>query len=78
MARGSGWCGWMETCAWTPTSAATTSESCSRNTGGGDPGVTFYSGAISNCAIGIMAQDMPSALGRLMFANFTLDDDLCG
>ncbi|HEX3855703.1 MAG TPA: autotransporter-associated beta strand repeat-containing protein, partial [Verrucomicrobiae bacterium] len=45
------------------------------NTGNGDPGCTFYSGAITNCAVGIMAQNMPSALG-LMFANFTLDDDV--
>ncbi len=45
------------------------------NTGGGDPGVTFYSGAISNCATAIMAQNMPGALG-LMFANFTLDGDI--
>ncbi len=44
------------------------------NTGGGDPGITFYSGAISNCAVAIMAQNMPSGLG-LMFANFTLDGD---
>jgi autotransporter-associated beta strand protein len=45
------------------------------NTGNGDPGCTFYSGAITNCATGIMAQDMPGALG-LMFANFTFDDDI--
>lgn len=45
------------------------------NTGNGDPGCTFYSGAITNCASGIMAQDMPGALG-LMFANFTFNDDI--
>lgn len=45
------------------------------NTGNGDPGCTFYSGAITNCAVGIMAQNMPSGLG-LMFANFTFDDDV--
>ncbi|HEX3800105.1 MAG TPA: glycosyl hydrolase family 28-related protein [Verrucomicrobiae bacterium] len=45
------------------------------NTGNGDPGITFYSGAISNCATAIMVQDMPSGLG-LMFANFTLDGDV--
>jgi hypothetical protein len=45
------------------------------NTGNGDPGCTFYSGAITNCAVGIMAQNMPNGLG-LMFANFTFDDDV--
>jgi autotransporter-associated beta strand protein len=41
----------------------------------GQPGVTFYSGVVSNCAVALLAQDMPSAFG-LMFANFTLDGDV--
>jgi autotransporter-associated beta strand protein len=41
----------------------------------GQPGVTFYSGAVSNCATALLAEDMPSAFG-LMFANFTLDGDI--
>jgi autotransporter-associated beta strand protein len=41
----------------------------------GQPGATFYSGAVSNCATALLAQDMPSAFG-LMFANFTLDGDI--
>ncbi len=41
----------------------------------GQPGVTFYSGVVSNCATALLAQDMPSAFG-LMFANFTLDGDI--
>jgi hypothetical protein len=41
----------------------------------GQPGVTFYSGSVSNCATALLAQDMPSAFG-LMFANFTLDGDI--
>lgn len=45
------------------------------NTGNGDPGCTFYGGAITNCATGIMPQNMPGALG-LLFANFTFDDDV--
>jgi hypothetical protein len=45
------------------------------NTGNGDPGASFYGGAISNCATAIMAQNMPSALG-LMFSRFTLDGDI--
>ncbi len=45
------------------------------NTGNGDPGITFYSGIISNCATAVMTQNMPSGLG-LMFANFTLDGDI--
>jgi autotransporter-associated beta strand protein len=40
----------------------------------GQPGATFYSGAVSNCATALLAQDMPTAFG-LMFANFTLDGD---
>ena len=45
------------------------------NTGGGDPGATFYMGAISNCATALLAQNMPGALG-LMFSAFTLDGDI--
>ena len=41
----------------------------------GQPGATFYSGVVSNCATALLAQDMPSAFG-LMFANFTLDGDI--
>ncbi len=41
----------------------------------GQPGCTFYSGFVSNCAIAFAAQDMPSAFGP-MFANFTLDGDV--
>ena len=41
----------------------------------GQPGVTFYSGTVSNCATALLAQDMPTAFG-LMFANFTLDGDI--
>lgn len=41
----------------------------------GQPGVTFYSGMISNCATALLAEDMPGAFG-LMFANFTLDGDI--
>ncbi len=41
----------------------------------GQPGATFYSGSVSNCATALLAQDMPSAFG-LMFANFTLDGDI--
>jgi autotransporter-associated beta strand protein len=41
----------------------------------GQPGVTFYSGAVSNCATAFLAQDMPSAFGP-MFACFTLDGDI--
>jgi autotransporter-associated beta strand protein len=41
----------------------------------GQPGATFYSGSVSNCAVSLLAQDMPSAFG-LMFANFTLDGDI--
>ncbi|HWX21682.1 MAG TPA: discoidin domain-containing protein [Candidatus Binatia bacterium] len=44
------------------------------NTGNGDPGATFYMGAVSNCATALLAQNMPGALG-LMFAAFTLDGD---
>lgn len=43
------------------------------NTGAtGQPGAAFYTGAVSNCATALLAQDMPGDLG-LMFANFTLD-----
>lgn len=41
----------------------------------GQPGATFYSGVVSNCAAALLAQDMPGAFG-LMFANFTLDGDI--
>jgi autotransporter-associated beta strand protein len=41
----------------------------------GQPGATFYSGSVSNCATALLAQDMPGAFG-LMFANFTLDGDI--
>ncbi len=41
----------------------------------GQPGVTFYTGTVSNCATALLAQDMPGAFG-LMFANFTLDGDM--
>ena len=41
----------------------------------GQPGATFYSGVVSNCATALLAQDMPGAFG-LMFANFTLDGDI--
>ena len=41
----------------------------------GQPGVTMYSGAITNCGVALLAQDMPSAFG-LMFANLTLDGDI--
>jgi autotransporter-associated beta strand protein len=41
----------------------------------GQPGATFYSGSVSNCAIALLAQSMPGAFG-LMFANFTLDGDI--
>jgi autotransporter-associated beta strand protein len=41
----------------------------------GQPGATFYSGVVSNCATALLAQDMPTAFG-LMFANFTLDGDI--
>jgi autotransporter-associated beta strand protein len=41
----------------------------------GQPGVTFYCGAITNCGTALLAQDMPGAFG-LMFANFTLDGDI--
>ena len=41
----------------------------------GQPGVAFYSGAVSNCATAFLAQDMPSAFGP-MFACFTLDGDI--
>ncbi len=41
----------------------------------GQPGVTFYSGCVSNCATALLAQDMPGAFG-LMFANFALDGDI--
>ena len=45
------------------------------NTGNGDPGATFNTGVISNCATAILAQNMPSGLG-LMFASFTIDGDI--
>ncbi|HVU08350.1 MAG TPA: glycosyl hydrolase family 28-related protein [Verrucomicrobiae bacterium] len=41
----------------------------------GQPGITVYSGSISNCAVALLAQDMPGAFG-LMFANLTLDGDI--
>ena len=41
----------------------------------GQPGCTFYSGYVSNCAVAFAAQDMPGAFGP-MFANFTLDGDI--
>jgi autotransporter-associated beta strand protein len=41
----------------------------------GQPGVTFYHGAVTNCATALFAQNMPSAFG-LMFADFTLDGDV--
>ena len=41
----------------------------------GQPGVTFYSGVVSNCVTALLAQDMPTAFG-VMFANFTLDGDI--
>ncbi|HLX71230.1 MAG TPA: glycosyl hydrolase family 28-related protein, partial [Verrucomicrobiae bacterium] len=41
----------------------------------GQPGVTFYHGAVSNCATALLAQNMPSAFG-VMFACFTLDGDV--
>ncbi len=41
----------------------------------GQPGVTFYHGAVSNCATALLAQNMPSAFG-VMFACFTLDGDI--
>ena len=41
----------------------------------GEPGVTFYHGAVTNCATALLAQNMPSAFG-LMFACFTLDGDV--
>jgi fibronectin type 3 domain-containing protein len=44
------------------------------NTGNGDPGATFYMGAVTNCATALLAQNMPGALG-LMFTAFTLDGD---
>ena len=40
----------------------------------GQPGVTFYHGAVRNCTIALLAQNMPSAFG-VMFACFTLDGD---
>ena len=41
----------------------------------GEPGATFYMGAISNCATALLAQNMPGALG-LIFTAFTLDGDI--
>jgi len=41
----------------------------------GQPGVTVYGGAITNCGVALLAQDMPGAFG-LMLANFTLDGDI--
>ncbi|HWD21399.1 MAG TPA: glycosyl hydrolase family 28-related protein [Verrucomicrobiae bacterium] len=41
----------------------------------GQPGMTFYGGAVSNCGTALLAQDMPSAFG-LMFAWFTLDGNV--
>ena len=41
----------------------------------GQPGVTMYSGAITNCGVALLAQDMPGAFG-LMFANLTFDGDI--
>lgn len=40
----------------------------------GEPGVTFYHGAVTNCTTALLAQNMPTAFG-LMFASFTLDGD---
>lgn len=45
------------------------------NTGNGDPGATFYMGAITNCATALLAENMPGALG-LMFTCVTLDGDV--
>jgi fibronectin type 3 domain-containing protein len=45
------------------------------NTGNGDPGATFYMGAVTNCGTALLAQNMPGALG-LMFSAFTLDGDI--
>ena len=41
----------------------------------GEPGVTFYHGAVTNCATALLAQNMPGAFG-VMFACFTLDGDV--
>jgi autotransporter-associated beta strand protein len=41
----------------------------------GQPGVTFYHGAVTNCATALLAQNMPGAFG-VMFACFTLDGDV--
>jgi fibronectin type 3 domain-containing protein len=45
------------------------------NTGNGDPGATFYMGAVTNCATALLAQNMPGALG-LMFTAVTFDGDI--
>ncbi len=41
----------------------------------GQTGATFYHGAVTNCAVALLAQEMPTAFG-LMFACFTLDGDV--
>lgn len=41
----------------------------------GEPGVTFYHGAVTNCATALLAQNMPTAFG-ILFASFTLDGDV--
>jgi autotransporter-associated beta strand protein len=41
----------------------------------GQPGATFYNGAVTNCGTALLAQDMPTGLG-LMFANFTLSGNI--
>ncbi|HEX7654025.1 MAG TPA: glycosyl hydrolase family 28-related protein, partial [Verrucomicrobiae bacterium] len=41
----------------------------------GEPGMTFYHGAVTNCGVAWLAQNMPGAFG-LMWADFTLDGDV--